>query len=293
MPPPIFVTGARGRVGRALQVTLGEFRPLRLFSRTASADGTIESLETLLEGDPARPLDADLLIHAAWSCVPANAEENPGQIGSVDLPLLDRLITRLKRETRPPLTVFISTGAVYGLAPGRGNREDDVPNPMGVYARGKLAAEDRLRESGLPVCILRVGNLYGLPSSASDRQGVMARLVRCALSDTPFQLWGDDPVKDYLHSDDFFEALCLVQEKSLTGTWNLGSGLATPLSRLLTLVEQATGHPVPVVSKPGPAWDVHDNRLDVSKFTSATGWQPKVTLEEGVAREVAALRGDA
>ncbi|WP_050023476.1 NAD-dependent epimerase/dehydratase family protein [Verrucomicrobium sp. BvORR034] len=288
MPDSILITGARGRVGRAIQMTYGSTWPLRLLSRTASPDGSVESLDTLLTGNA--PLEADLLIHAAWSCVPANAEEHPEQIGQIDLPLLDRLIARLQKESRPPVLLFISTGAVYGLAPSRGNREDDTPYPLGVYAKGKLAAEERLRASGLPVCILRVGNLYGLPSSPEDRQGVTARLVRCALANQPFQRWGDDPIKDYLHSDDFFAALTRVRELRLTGTWNVGSGNATPLSHLVELVEKETGHPVPILSRPGPAWDVYDNRLDVTHFTTATGWQPAVTLAEGVAREVAALR---
>jgi UDP-glucose 4-epimerase len=289
MPDSILITGARGRVGRAIQMTFGDTWPLRLFSRTASPDGPIESLDTLLTGDA--PLEAELLIHAAWSCVPANAEEHPEQIGQIDLPLLDRLIARLQKESRPPVLLFISTGAVYGLAPGRGNREDDTPHPLGVYAKGKLAAEERLQASGLPVCILRVGNLYGLPSTPEDRQGVTARLVRCALANQPFQRWGDDPIKDYLHSDDFFAALTKVRGMRLTGTWNVGSGIATPLSHLVELVEKESGHTVPILSRPGPVWDVYDNRLDVTRFTTATGWHPVVTLAEGVAREVAALRG--
>jgi UDP-glucose 4-epimerase len=246
-------------------------------------------LDTLLDGTHA--LEADLIIHGAWSCLPASAEEVPRQIEQVDLPLLDRLITRLTEDPAPPLTLFISTGAVYGPAGDRPSRESDTPRPLGAYARGKLAAEDRLRASGLPVCILRVGNLYGLPSRPEDRQGVIARMVRCALSGSPFHKWGEDPVKDYLHSDDFFAALRRVAQQRLEGTWNVASGTATPLSALISLVTEYTGAEVPVVAQPSPDWDVTDNRLDISRFSTATGWQPHIDLREGVRREVLVLRG--
>ncbi|MEZ0388314.1 MAG: NAD-dependent epimerase/dehydratase family protein [Verrucomicrobium sp.] len=287
--PSVFITGSRGRVGQAIQMTLAEEWALQRYSREASPDGTVHSLASLL-AHPG-PLGADLLIHAAWSCVPASAEENPAQIETIDLPLLAQLIARLKQEPRPPLTLFISTGAVYGLAPAnRGSCEDDAPHPLGVYARGKLAAEDLLRASGLPVCILRVGNLYGLPSHPNDRQGVIARLARCAIHGTSFQRWGDNPVKDYLHSDDFFTALKAVLANRLEGTWNVGSGTPTPLSALLALVRAQTGTPVSIESRFAPAWDVHDNRLDITRFSTATGWHPTVTLADGLAREFAALR---
>lgn len=248
----------------------------------------IAALDDLLDGS--RPLAADVLIHTAWSCVPATAEMHPQRMAEVDLPWLARLLDRLRLDPHPPLIVFLSTGAVYGPAPGRPSRENDVPAPIGAYARGKLAAEELLRASGLPACILRIGNLYGLPSSPQDRQGVIARLIRCALASLPFERWGDDPVKDYLHSDDFFTALQLVTDLRLTGTWNVGSGTATPLSHIIRLVEDATGQSIAVIPRPGPAWDVADNRLDSTPFQKKTAWHPRVKLHEGVAREVATLR---
>lgn len=286
--PRVIITGSRGRVGRAIQSALKNEWHMQPCSRSAG-EGVL-SLDSLLEGTRTS-LEADLIIHGAWSCLPASAEEAPGQIEQVDLPLLDRLVARLKEDSVPPLTLFISTGAVYGPAGDRPSRETDTPRPLGAYARGKLAAEDRLRASGLPVCILRVGNLYGLPSRPEDRQGVIARMVRCALSGSPFQKWGEDPVKDYLHSDDFFAALRLVAQQRLEGTWNVASGMATPLSTLLSLVAEHTGAEVPVRAQPSPEWDVTDNRLDISRFSAATGWQPRMDLREGVRREVQALGG--
>ena len=286
--PHVLLTGGRGRAATAIRQALsaGGWR-LDVCSRTAG-DGML-LLEEVLAGSG--PLGVNAVIHCAWSTLPAVAQEHPGRAAQVDIPLLERLIHRLKADPRPPLLVFMSTGAVYGPAPGRPSRETDMPCPQGEYAKGKLMAEALLQDSGLPHCILRVSNLYALPSSPSDRQGVIARLVWTALENGSFQQWGGHSVKDYLHRDDFVAALKWVIEHGLTGVVNVASGTATSLDELVRLVKQETGRAFQVEVKEAPAWDVTDNRLDISLLRERTGWAPTIALEEGVAREVARMLG--
>jgi UDP-glucose 4-epimerase len=285
--PAILLTGGRGRIAEAILGGCSEEWRVVPYSRAPG--GGHSDLRELLDGTG--PLRARAIVHCAWSTVPATAEQDSGNTARADWDLVDRLITRLREDPEPPLVVFMSSGAIYGQAPGRASREDDLPHPMGAYATGKLGAEERLRASNLPLCVLRVGNVYALSSRPDDAQGVVGRLVRCALTGSVFQRWGGDSIKDYLHRDDFLSALRLVIERRMVGLWNVGSGVGTSLAALIAHVEQSTGRSLTIESRPAPPWDVADNRLDVSRFFQATGWKPVIDLAEGIRRVVAQMQG--
>ena len=282
--PHLLLTGGRGRVATAIREELAKGGwTLNVCSRTPG-EGLL-LLEDILSSSG--PLGVSAVIHCAWSTVPAVAQEHPQRAAEIDLPLMKRLILRLKADPNPPLLVFMSTGAVYGPAPGRASREADEPCPLGEYARGKLAAEDLLRESGLPYCILRVSNIYSLPSTRHDRQGVISRLVWSAIEGGCFEQWGASSTKDYLHSSDFARALMSIIEHRLTGIVNVASGEATRLVDLIHMVETAAQKPLCVLPRDGVPWDVTDNRLDIRLLQEKTGWQPVITISEGVRAEVA------
>ncbi|MDB6072731.1 MAG: fcf [Verrucomicrobiaceae bacterium] len=282
--PHVLLTGGRGRVASAIRKELaGGGWGVDVCSRTVG-EGLLD-LENILTGSDSMGQDA--IVHCAWSTVPAVAQEFPERTESIDLPLMERLIQRLKADAEPPLLVFMSTGAVYGPAPGRASLETDEPGPLGEYARGKLAAEALLQASGLPHCILRVSNIYSLPSTKHDRQGVISRLVWTAIEGGTFQQWGEHSIKDYLHSSDFARALMSVIRHRLTGVVNVASGEATELADLIEMVKHAALKPLTIEPRPGAAWDVTDNRLDITLLQSKTGWKPGITIEEGVRAEVA------
>ncbi|MDB6140182.1 MAG: fcf [Verrucomicrobiaceae bacterium] len=282
--PHVLLTGGKGRVATALRQELDKSGwKVDVCSRTP--EGRMLDLERVLSGQG--PLHVDAVVHCAWSTVPAVAQEHPLSAQEVDLPLLERLIQRLEAAPAPPLLVFMSTGAVYGLANGRASREEDEPSPLGEYARGKLAAEARLRRSGLRHCILRVSNIYSLPSTKHDRQGVISRLVWTAVEGGCFEQWGAHSIKDYLHSTDFARALISVLKHRLEGVLNVASGEATDLADLIGMVESAVGKTLRVQRREGASWDVTDNRLDIRLLQSKTGWKPTVSIADGVKAEVA------
>jgi len=124
-----------------------------------------------------------------------------------------------------------------------------------------------------------------LPSRPDDRQGVIARLVWTALNNSVFQQWGGHSVKDYLHSEDFTEALARIIQRRLTGILNVASGVATSLDDLVQMVEVASGRNLQVEVQPAPDWDVQEtfstsaspNRLPVGspRSTSKRAWPGK------------------
>ena len=293
-PKKILVTGGRGRLASLIA---DHFRApshrVTLVSRSAGEGFT--AMEHLAECLPA----AGTLLHLAWSTLPATSEFGGGTEWKTDLPQLETLlknIASLPGKNRPQLVFFSSGGTVYGNAPGRANHESDPCQPIGWYGRAKLAAEQLIAtysvRHNLDCASLRISNPYGYPVPKDRVQGIIPHAIRCAVESQPLSLWGDGSArKDFLYYTDFLSAVEAVIDRRLTGTFNICASESHTIREVIGLVEKNTGRAVPLRPQPAPVWDVQDSRLDNSSFVAATGWQPQVSLAEGIRRETAGYVG--
>ena len=286
-PQRLLVTGGRGRLAALIadyfRSAGGE---VELYSREAGAG--FNALSDLVQ--PGYLRVSDLVLHLAWSTLPATSEKDPGQEQRQDLPLLETLLS-VSATAGAHFVFFSSGGAVYGNAPGRPSREDDSCHPIGCYGRAKLAAESLVEKTaaghGLPCTILRISNPYGYPVPSGRVQGVIPHAIRCALENQALTLWGDGHArKDFLHHTDFLAALSGIISRRLTGRYNLCNGDSHSVHELIELVEKHTGRKILTRQIEAPAWDVQDSRLDHHRLSAATGWQPLVSLDEGIRRAV-------
>ncbi len=293
-PTRIAVTGGRGRLASLL---VDHFRApahaVTLFSR-GGGEGFHE-LARLEAGLAAQ----DAVLHLAWSTLPATSEQNPGAERAHDLPALEKTlqaIAALPAAQRPQFVFFSSGGAVYGNAPGRPSLETDSCQPIGRYGAAKRAAEEIVeryaRAHGVPSTILRISNPYGYPVPRNRLQGLIPHALRCAAEGSPLTLWGDGHArKDFLYYTDFVFAVEQVIARRLTGTFNLAAGESHSVREVIGLVEKHTGKKVTLAFQPAPAWDVEDSRLDNRRLAAAAGWQPQVSLDEGIRRSAAGYSG--
>lgn len=283
----IIVTGGRGRLA---SLVAGHFRPpartLELYSRQPG-DGLLALSDLTSRENLA---SAAAVLHFAWSTLPATSEEGGGVEFAEDLPYLKKLLATLATlpaGQRPLLVFFSSGGTAYGNALDRPSREDDPLRPIGWYGRAKAAAEQIMNlhgvQEGLDCAILRVSNPYGYPVPSNRAQGIIPHAVRCAITQQPLTLWGDGTArKDFLYCTDFLAAVEQVIDRRLTGTFNVAAGVSHSVSEILSLVEAQTGRRILLDRRPAHAWDVHDSLLDNRRFCAATGWCPRVTLDEGI-----------
>lgn len=294
----IAITGARGRLGRVLR---GHFASrgddVLAFSRNAdAAHAALSRLPEVIESG-----QIDLLLHMAWSTVPATAEKTPGIEWREDLPLLatilDSLTKQKRNEGNAPLLVFFSSCAVYG-EPVDGLIFDEAadPQPQGWYAFGKQAGESLIKRfvaiEGLNALILRVTNPYGFVQGEQHLQGVIPALIAAARGGRTFTSWGEgDALKDYLHISDFCIAVEAVAERKPVGLLNLGSGVSTPLQSVVSLVEEASGVSMDVAHEPARDWDVKRGRYSNAAAREALGWRPRIGLAEGIRACVSSERG--
>lgn len=290
----VFITGARGAIGRELADQLERVGALvTRFSRNAdSLHQSLDSLsEKLFESLP------DVVIHLAWSTYPATSEMQPGSEWITDLPNLVglcRAISRLGASSRPQL-LFMSTCAVYGDQFGLPCTEESVPCPKGWYARSKCAAESLISgfvaSEGLHVTIIRASSVYGLSQDPNRLQGIIPKLISSSQSGDPCIFWGDGSArKDFLHIRDLISLLTIILEEKLTGTFNACSELSISLNELSELIEEIADRPLVRIFQPNAGWDVQHTLLSHSKARRMANWHPSISLRDGIAELASRMR---
>ena len=255
------------------------------FSRKGCAQH--EALAGLL--DRAVLSQFDVILHFGWGTVPKDSEEKQGTEWQKDLPYISKLLQALSRlpDRQRPLLVFPSSGAVYGECGNQAAVEDTILAPKSYYAAGKVAAEKLLQQyssHGLgKVVILRISNLYGAQGASKVPQGVIAKLSECFRKNTKPTLWGDGTAtKDYLHVDDFCEAVSQILAGRLEGVWNLCTGTSYSLLEVLSIFSKHLKWNPDCTYLSHPSWDVKKTNLSPQKLISSTGWLPKIGLEQGI-----------
>jgi UDP-glucose 4-epimerase len=183
--------------------------------------------------------------------------------------------------------VFSSTGgAIYGECDGPAS--EDAPRlPLAPYGTSKLAAEEYLatynRLYGSSHVALRYGNVYGPRQDAHGEAGVVAIFMsRLRDGDTP-RIFGDGKqTRDYVYVGDVVAAT-LAALDSDASVLNVGSGVETSVLELYEHIQRAAGvEREPEFAPPRPG-ELQRSVLDPSRAKRELGWEPKRSLDEGLA----------
>jgi nucleoside-diphosphate-sugar epimerase len=214
------------------------------------------------------------------------------------------LLDALREENPSAKLVFVSSRLAYGRVGADPVTEDRVPSPTSVHAVHKLAVEQYLQVYrhvyGLACTTARLTNPYG-PGQPSDRTayGVINRMIHQALAGDRIPIYGDGRQRrDYIYIDDAVAALLKLAElpASAGRTYNVGSGVGTPLVDMARAVTSiAGGGRLEMVAWPPLAerTETGDFVADVGRIRRELGWEPRVSLAEGLQRTVAFYRAHA
>lgn len=185
--------------------------------------------------------------------------------------------------------VLASSAAIYGDNPRVPKVETMLPEPMSPYAITKLDGEyylDLFRRQGLlETAALRFFNVFG---PRQDPNGAYAAAVPIfiekAVRGQDITIFGDgEQTRDFIYVKDIVGALAFAAETpAIRGVFNAGYGGQITINQLAgQLVEQAaSGSQIRhALARPG---DVKHSRASVAQLLAA-GWQPRHTLEEGLA----------
>jgi UDP-glucose 4-epimerase len=140
----------------------------------------------------------------------------------------------------------------------------------------------------LPVLIARPANAYGEAQRTGVGQGFMAAAIDAIQRGREVQIYGlEGTIRDYIHVRDVATGIVAVLRRGKEGNiYNLGTGIGASnldLIRLLQSLAAADGFSVRVSHLPERRFDVAANVLDSRKLTEATGWEPQISLAEGLA----------
>lgn len=190
--------------------------------------------------------------------------------------------------------VYTSTGEVYG-SPLWAPVTEEHPNfPTTVYGASKLAGEAYTRAFyqtyGYPTVVVRLLNTYGPRSHHEGDCGevIPKFLLRC-MAGRPMVIFGDGAqTRDFTYVGDIAKGILTagLADEAVGQTINLASGHATAINDLAREVAAVVGQPdAPVVhdrSRPGEVLGLF--YADTTKARQLLGFEPRVTLREGLAR---------
>ncbi len=193
--------------------------------------------------------------------------------------------------------VHVSTDEVYGSLEAPLEADENFPlvtnSPYSASKAGSdLLARSYFKTYKLPVLITRASNNYG-PYHFPEK--LIPLMIMNALEDRALPVYGDgQQIRDWLYVEDHVRGILSVFQHGTEGEiYNIGGNRSLPNLEVVRKILDLTGRPESLIQyvadRPG-----HDRRyaLNSQKLTRATGWEPHMNFEEGLAKTVAWYRAN-
>jgi UDP-glucose 4-epimerase len=185
--------------------------------------------------------------------------------------------------------IFSSTGgALYGEPDIVPAGEDHPLRPLSPYGTSKVAFEQYLgtfhRTFGLDYTVMRYANIYGPRQDFHAEEGrVIAIFAGRMLEGKPLTIDGDgNQSRDMLHVGDVAMANIAALEKGSGGTYHISTGIPVTVNDLFRKLALLTDYKLEPRFGPARKGDVYRIALDNTRAQQELGWQPQITLEEGL-----------
>lgn len=226
------------------------------------------------------------VIHlAAWASVQPSIED-PFTYTSVNV---DGTVVLLEEARKHAINhfIFASSSSVYGGIKTNPFREDmDVSHPISPYAATKVAGEALCATwhslYGIPMTCLRFFTVYGPWGRPEMALFTFAHAIRTG---KPVPIRGHSTKRDFTYIDDIVQGILLALDKPHGySTYNLGKGDPVSLARLIRILEKTICTKARKTFVPLPPGDIPQTFADISRATKELGYNPKVSIEEGVPR---------
>lgn len=195
--------------------------------------------------------------------------------------------------------LFASTSEVYGNPLEHPQKETyngnvSTTGPRAVYDESKRFGETItsafVRSKGLDGRIVRIFNTYG-PRMADDGR-VVIEFINAAMKGKPLPIFGDGKqTRSFCYVSDMVDGIIAAMEKGEPGEiYNLGNPSEFTISELAEKVKKATNSSSEIQNAgPLPEDDPKKRCPDITKARTKLGWEPKVSLEEGLKKLISHL----
>jgi dTDP-glucose 4,6-dehydratase len=162
--------------------------------------------------------------------------------------------------------------------------------PRGVYDEAKRYAEALTmayhRQQGVDTAIVRIFNTYGPRMRPHDGRAIPT-FLRQALQDRPITVFGDgSQTRSFCYVEDEIRGLIALSESGYHNPVNIGNPDEFTLLELAKTVIEVTGSKSEIVYEALPTDDPQVRQPDITLARQILGWEPKVTLREGLERTI-------
>lgn len=197
-----------------------------------------------------------------------------------------RVIDSIKRCDPSIRLVAASSSSVYGNSPVP-FKEDGPTDPVSPYGWSKLEAERMVIDAshdGLSTIALRYFTVYG-PRQRPDMG--FRKFIKAALANETIEIYGDgNQSRDFTFVRDIVEATVAAAEaRERAIVINVGGGSIVTIRRVLDLIAQQLGREIDVHFGPWAKGDVMHTGADLSLARRVLGYEPRFSIEEGIALE--------
>jgi len=216
---------------------------------------------------------------------------------SIDDPLLTNDVNvngtlnllEASRRAKVKRLVLASSAAVYGDTKTLPTSEDSAMHLNSPYAISKLTTEHYARAYyqvyGLETVCLRYFNIYGSRQASGPYTAVITAFINTLTKKKRPIIYGDGKqTRDFINIKDAVQANILTMEKNCAGeVFNVATGSSVTINKLLKIIEKIIGksrvEPKYEAKRPH---DIYESCADISKANKILGFEPEVSLEDGL-----------
>lgn len=235
----------------------------------------------------------DQVYHLASRASPIDYQEYPVETALANSVGTDRMIKLALAKNATLL--FTSTSEAYGQPREHPQKESywGNVNPVGVrscYDESKRFGEALLmayhREYNVDIKIVRIFNTYG-PRMRKDDGRVIPNFITQALNNEPMTIYGKgNQTRSFCYVSDLVDGLVKMMNSKEVGPKNLGNPNETTVLELAEIIKGLTGSQSKLVFKVLPLDDPTRRQPDISKARELLGWEPGVSLKEGLKKTI-------
>ncbi|GAC1372581.1 MAG: SDR family NAD(P)-dependent oxidoreductase [Candidatus Saccharimonadales bacterium] len=299
----ILVTGGAGFIGSRIVAQLLEAgHSVTVFDNlTTGLKSNVPAEANLIEGDIRDAIalqeavnGQDAVIHLAAQALVTESVADPQKAFDINLGGGQNLLEAMRLAGVKRL-VHSSTAAVYGNPFKVPIREDDLKMPINPYGATKYAFEQLLhsyhKSYGLNVVMFRYFNPYGPTENHDPETHAIPNFIKATLAGKPIPLyWNGEQIRDFFYVDDIARAHVMGLAKDGFNIYNLGSGSSIVVRDVVEKIFELAGVTSDINDLGERAGDPTRLMANISKVKSELGWEPQVSLDEGLKMTIDAFR---
>lgn len=289
----LLITGSEGLIGKELSRKLKE-KKINVIGYDIKKGQNIldqESLEKVI-------CDVDGVIHLAAISRVVTGYNDPYEAVRTNIMGTTNVLELIRRKNPSCWMIFGSSREVYGESQSV-IKESDPQKPVNVYGVSKSAGE------GLCLCygnnyklrtfVVRFSNVYGALNDHPDR--VIPRFFNQALANSDITMYGGKQIFDFVHLSDAVDGLIRLIQKIISNerlefrTFHFLTGKSLSLVALANKIIKLTNSKSVINFLARREFDVDTFVGDASLTMNSLGWQPMISIDEGLNYYLKLIKG--